>query len=91
MFLDSCQLGCALRAISGTAPLEHYDPVQQVERLLRQIDTTSEDGGIAYDDWLAAMLTWRSVRDHLSFTLHMSSLLQPGCRAQPPGMQSSAA
>lgn len=37
----------------------------QVERLLRQIDQNADDQGIAYDEWLAAMLTWRTVR---SFT-----------------------
>ena len=33
----------------------------QVERLLRQIDLNSDEG-IAYDEFLAAMLTWRTVR-----------------------------
>jgi hypothetical protein len=32
-----------------------------VERLLKQIDLNSDDG-IAYDEWMAAMLTWRTVR-----------------------------
>jgi hypothetical protein len=35
----------------------------QVERLLKQIDLNSDDG-IAYDEWMAAMLTWRTVRGH---------------------------
>lgn len=33
----------------------------QVERLLKQIDLNSDEG-ISYDEWIAAMLTWRSVR-----------------------------
>ena len=35
--------------------------VLQVERLLKQIDLNADDG-IAYDEWMAAMLTWRTVR-----------------------------
>jgi calcium-dependent protein kinase len=34
---------------------------QEVERLLRQIDKDADDHGIAYDEWMAAMLTWRTI------------------------------
>ena len=34
-----------------------------MERLLKQIDLNADDG-IAYDEWMAAMLTWRTVRLH---------------------------
>lgn len=43
--------------------------ILQVERLLKQIDLNSDDG-IAYDEWMAAMLTWRSVRPLSAAVLH---------------------
>lgn len=50
-----------LRALTyyGSFP----DTLAQVERLLSQIDKDADDGVIAYDEWLAAMLTWRTVRE----------------------------